>query len=134
MNSWQVDSRTPIDAIEPEIQVRDAGQRYIDILQDFASRVADSLIRGDIHSANVSFWSGAYALGIKCCGGISMTERAKQIGVQRATISKNAIRFIEANNIQPSFYMKEYQAGLSYCKARLRVINNGNSHRKWPLK
>jgi hypothetical protein len=99
--------------------------RYLDVLEGFASRIESGIIEGNPRSIAVAFWSASYALGLKCCGGVSMTDRAKQLGVRRATISKGAKKFIESNGLSPSFYMKNAQAGRSYCKARLNFVANG---------
>lgn len=126
MSPQPIDNRTAVDFIEPTLEVREAGMRYIDVLEGFANRIESAIIKGNIRSVAVAFWSVSYALGLKCCGGMAMTERARQLGVRRATISKNAKKFIESNSLTPSFYMKDKQSGRSYCKARLRVVANGN--------
>ncbi len=120
-----IDNRTPIDTIEPELNVRDAGLRYVELLEGFADRIQCGINEGNLRSAQVAFYSAAYALGLKCCGGMSMTQRAEQLGVRRATISKGAKKFVESNGLSPSFYMKDKQAGHAYCHARLRVVANG---------
>ena len=120
-----VDVRTAVDSIEPILQVREAGMRYIDVLEGFANKIETGIISGDMRSVSVAFWSGAYGLGLKCCGGVSMTERARQLGVRRATISKGAKKFVESNGLSPSFYMKDQEAGRAYCKARLNTVANG---------
>lgn len=99
--------------------------RYLDLLEGFANRIESGLLDGSVRSAAVAFWSAAYALGLKCCAGVSMTQRAEQLGVRRATISKGAKRFVESNGLTPSFYMKDKEAGQSYCRARLERISNG---------
>jgi len=99
--------------------------RYVDVLEGFASRIESGIVHGNLRSVSVAFWSAAYGLGLKCCGGVSMTERAGQLGVRRATISKGAKKFVESNGLTPSFYMKDQAAGRSYCKARLNVVCNG---------
>ena len=121
------DKRTAIDYIEPVLDVREAGMRYVDVLEGFANRIESGIVGGNLRSVSVAFWSGAYALGLKCCGGVSMTDRAKQLGVRRATISKGAKKFIESNGLSPSFYMKSKDSGRAYCKARLNVVANGYS-------
>jgi hypothetical protein len=126
MTSQQAtDRRTAIDYIEPVLEVREAGMRYLDVLDGFANRIESGIVEGDLRSVSVAFWSAAYGLGLKCCGGMSMTERANQLGVRRATISKGAKKFVESNGLSPSFYMKDQAAGRSYCKARLNVVANG---------
>ena len=119
------DKRTPIDYIEPVLEVREAGRRFIEVLDKFANRVESGIIEGNMRSVSVAFWSAAYGLGLKCCAGISMTDRASQLGVRRATISKGAKKFVESNGLSPSFYMKDKASGRAYCQARLNVVANG---------
>lgn len=107
--------------------MREASLRYVDLLDKFANRIESGLLRGNIRSTAVAFWSAAYGLGLKCCAGVSMTQRAEQLGVRRATISKGAKKFVESNGLTPSFYMKDKEAGSAYCKARLNRISNGKN-------
>jgi hypothetical protein len=79
---------------------------------------------GDVKAVAVNFWGAAYGLGLGCCDGMSMTERSQAIGVQRATISKQARMFIEANDLPPSYYMK--QETDAYIESRLAQLNSGN--------
>ncbi len=127
-----IDQRTPIDYIEPELDVRSASLRYIRVLEAFATRVGDALRTGDIRSANTAFWGSAYGLGLSICSGVSMTERASHVGVTRATISKTAQSFVTDNGLSPSFYMKSSQSHIPYARARRQYIANG-SHKKWKI-
>jgi hypothetical protein len=121
-----IDTRTPIDHIEPQLGVRDAGLRYVELLEGFADRIESGIKQGNMRSVSVAFWSVAYGLGLKCCGGMGMTQRAEQLGVRRATISKGAKKFVESNGLSPSFYMKDIKAGHAYCHARLNAVANGH--------
>ncbi len=125
-----VDQRTPIDYIEPELDIRSASLSYIRVLEAFATRVGDALRTGDIRSANTAFWGSAYGLGLSICDGVKMTVRASHIGVTRATISKTAQSFCTDNGLPPSFYMKSAQSHTPYSLARKGYIANG-SHKKF---
>ncbi len=127
-----IDQRTPVDYIEPELDVRNASLRYIRVLEAFATRVGDALRTGDIRSANTAFWGSAYGLGLSICSGISMTERASHVGVTRATISKTAQSFVTDNGLPPSFYMKSAASHRPYSLARKGYIANG-SHKKFTV-
>jgi hypothetical protein len=54
--------------------------------------------------------------------------KTAQIGVQRATISKQARAFIEANDLPPSWYMKNETD--NYVTSRLAQVaaSNGSSN------
>lgn len=121
-----IDQRTPIDYIEPEVDVRNAGLRYIRVLEAFATRIGDALSTGDIRTANTAFWGGAYGLGLSICGDLSMTKRASFVGVTRATISKAAQAFVTDNGLSPSFYMKSAESHRPYALARKSYIANGS--------
>ena len=121
-----IDPRTPIDYIEPELDVRNASLRYIRVLEAFANRVGDALKTGDIRTANTAFWGSAYGLGLSVCGEVSMTSRAAHVGVKRATISKVAQSFITDNGLPPSFYMKSSASHRPYSIARKTYIANGS--------
>lgn len=120
-----IDRKTPIDYIEPELDVRNASLRYIRVLEAFAARVGDALSTGDIRAANTAFWGSAYGLGLSCCGEVSMSRRASFVGVTRATISKVAQSFVTDNGLPPSFYMKSAESHRPYALARKSFIANG---------
>jgi hypothetical protein len=123
-----VDDLEPISASPPE-DLRGAAQRYTAILEAFANRVESGIAEESLKSVKVNFWGAAYGLGLRCCDGMTMTERSLAIGVQRATISKQARAFIEANDLPPSWYMKTEAD--SYVTSRLAQVaasngSNGN--------
>lgn len=120
-----IDQRTPVDYIEPELDIRNASLTYIRVLEAFATRVGDALRTGDIRSANTAFWGSAYGLGLSICGGVSMTARASFVGVTRATISKAAQSFANDNGLPPSFYMKSSASHKPYSIARKSYVANG---------
>src|SRR6266850_5969838 len=127
-----IDHRTAVDAIEPQLDVRAAGLRYVRVLQSFANKVNDGLSTGDIRSARTAFWGAAYALGLQCCENVTMTRCASYVGVTRATISKAAQSFTTENGLSPSFYMKNANSHKACSIARRSYIANG-SHKKFKI-
>jgi hypothetical protein len=124
-----VEHRTPVDDLEPisvspPEDLREAALKFVSVLNSFARRIESGLSDGDLKSVAVNFWGAAYGLGLSCCEGLSMTERSAQIGVQRATISKQARQFVESNDLPPSYYMK--QETDAYIESRLAQLNSGN--------
>ena len=120
----------PVDDIEPRIlpadELRHARVEAIRLLNALGNAVERSNPQGNVA---VAFWGAAYGLGLNCCDGMTMTERAQSLGVGRATISKGATSFCGANNLPPSYYMKTDGAGAVYSKVRIEVViasSNGN--------
>jgi hypothetical protein len=122
--------RTPIDDLEPleasPADLREAALKYVSVLEAFANRIESGIAEESLKSTKVNFWGAAYGLGLSCCEGMTMTERSLAIGVERATISKQARLFIEANDLPPSWYMKTEAD--SYVTSRLKQVaaSNGN--------
>jgi hypothetical protein len=127
--TW-IDRKTAIDHLEPlpdeHDDLRDFAVKSVAILNAFASRIESGFAQGTVQSVAVQFWSVAYALGLNCAAGISMTDRAVSLGVQRATISKGARAFCLANDLPPSFMMKAEAAAESYCDSRVASIQRAN--------
>lgn len=117
--------RTPVDELEPlEISpadYREAALKHVAVLNDLIERIQAGFRNGN---AEVAFWGCCYGLGTSNCEGTSMTEKAEQLGVCRAAISKQARAFIEANDLPPSWYMKNETD--NYLASRLAQLNNGN--------
>jgi hypothetical protein len=108
--AWNIDlivhdDRTPISYIEPVLETREAAMRYIDVLNGFANRIESGLLEGNLRSVQVAFFSVSYALGLKCCAGMNVTERALQLGVEPESISKGAQEFVESHGLSPSCFM-----------------------------
>ena len=55
-----------------------------------------------------------------------MSEKAQQLGVTRATISKQARSFVEANGLAPSWHMKQGTDG--YLRSRLAQVSASNGN------
>jgi len=91
---------------------RDAAIRAMEV----GNRMVDWIITAK--NKAVAVWQVAFAVGLNCCQGTSMTEVAKGLGVTKAAISKGAREFCEQNHLEPSFYMKSEEASKSYRKTR----------------
>lgn len=94
----------PVSDMEPEESTvnsyREASLKSIFIM----NRAYDFVMNSD--NRIVALWQSAFALGLACCEGTSMTRAGELCGVSRACISKGARRFCELNDLPPSFYMK----------------------------
>jgi hypothetical protein len=56
-----------------------------------------------------------------------MTERAISLGIARASISKGARNFVEANDLEPSWAMKSDASIDSYREVRIQVVINSSN-------
>jgi hypothetical protein len=65
----------------PQEDLRDAALKFVRIPDTFVRRI-EARLEGDLKSARTHFWGTAYGLGLSCCEGMTMTERAVQIGVE----------------------------------------------------
>jgi hypothetical protein len=101
-----VDYKSPDQCLEPILDAREAGMRYIDVLNAFADHIEASLTEGNLRSVQVSYWTVCFAVGLKRCGGMAMTERERQLGVRHGTIAKGAKAFIELHGLSPSCFMR----------------------------
>jgi hypothetical protein len=127
-----VDPKTAVDHLEPledtHSELRDAGLRAIEVLQAFAGLMERRL--GDpnvtVRDVALAFWKGAYALGLQCCAGVSMTDRAQLLGCERASISKGATSLCSSLGLAPSFYMKREGTAETFAKARIQSIAKQN--------
>jgi hypothetical protein len=140
-NGHEFESRTlndqhPVDDLEPEISQHEAyklaAQKFTKVMLAAFSHVESVLFRPNatMKDVMVAFWQVAYPLGISSCGGLNMTERAEELDVERATISKFATTFCRGQGIPPSFYMKGPDAPKSYQTARCKSIISCNKNSK----
>ena len=72
-------------------------------------------------------------MGLVCVDGRSMTTIGESLGLSRATISKHARAFGQANDLEPSFYMKSDEAVEAYSEARLDSIAEANERSLPPV-
>ena len=132
----------PIDELEAELkpadQVRDARMAAVHLLNDFASELIEALSDANpIRTALTRLYSIAYAMGLNVCGDLSMSERADQLGVERATLSKIACAWNTAHDLAPSFHQKSTGANETYARARREVVQSSNGttpHKKARIK
>ena len=130
-----ISRHSPLDDIEPQELhsdlVRDARIQTVRLLNAFGNVIERTLTDPNVNLTRVrtAFWGASYALGLNCCAGVSMTQRAASLNIERATISKAARNFVTANSLPPSYYMKLEAASDSYREARIQIViasNNGN--------
>jgi hypothetical protein len=70
-------------------------------------------------------WGAAFAVGASFCFGVSMSEKAAQLGCSRALISYKATEICKALGWPPSAYMKSEDAAETARQARNRVVGRG---------
>lgn len=115
----------PVDDIEPDAtagvdlaEVRkqaflEASRRQLFIL----NQAIDHVLRAN--DREVAAWQVAFALGLSCCQGQTMTKVGEALLVTRAAISKGAHAFCERVGVPPSFYMKSEEASDAYRERRI---------------
>jgi hypothetical protein len=122
-----ISRRHPVDDLEPTMlqsdAIRDARLQTVRLLNALAGSIEGAISKGNIKGIQTAFWGAAYGLGLNVCQGVSMTQRALSLGVERAALSKRATSFCSANGLDPSFLMKR-ESYLAYREARLEVIAN----------
>jgi hypothetical protein len=110
----------PIEDLEPicneSNEYREAAKRQLFIL----NRSFDWILNSE--NKVIASWQVAFALGLICCRGRTMTSISQDLNIERATISKGAIKFCKENSLQPSFYMKKEECKESYRCARNKTI------------
>ena len=79
-------------------EYRAASIRYLEVITIAATFIAES------DSPHVQAWAVVYALGLPCAEGVSMSDRAGQIGVSVAALSKQVKKFAALSDIEPSAY------------------------------
>jgi hypothetical protein len=127
-----IDRREPVDTLEPIDRpadlIREARVEAVRLLNAFGSSLESALSAKDatLTSVKLRFWGICFSLGLNICEGRSQTEIAESLGYERATISKIAIEYCNANGLAPSFYMKSATAPAAYQSARLESIERAN--------
>jgi hypothetical protein len=124
----------PVEHLEPETApadlVRDARMMAIVLLNDFGSELVHTAMRpgATLQEVKVKLFGISYAMGLNCSGDLSMTERADQLGVVRATLSKVARAWNCAHDLPPSWHQKSAVAITSYAATRRRVVASSNGN------
>ena len=130
----------PIDHFEPLLSVhdelRDCRLKTIQLLNNFALEMQRALTGNPnpataVRDGLVKLAGISFAMGLNVCGESSMTQRAAELGVTRATISKIATSWCVSHDLCPSFAMKSSEAVVEYARARRAVVqsssqSNGN--------
>lgn len=121
----------PVDRLEPELlpsdQVRDARLATVHLLNDFAAKMHSALTRNmSAVDGLVCLWGIAYGMGLTICGEVSMSARADQLGIERATLSKLATAWNISHDLAPSFHQKSAGANETYAAVRRAVVQSSN--------
>lgn len=125
-----VDTRTPIDQLEPleSDPIHDARMRAIEMINRFACDLEANLRHCPI-SFQTKFWGISYGLGLLICAGAPMFEKARELGVSRAALSHHANKFCLSNDLPPSIYMRPEKSRENYIEARMRNLRDQSSGR-----
>ena len=120
----------PVETLEPETKpadlVRDARSMSVLLLNDFAEEIRRALMDGGAQQALVRLFGISYGMGLNICGEVSMSDRANQLGVARATLSKIARSWNDAHELAPSFHMKAATSIATYAQTRREVVAASN--------
>lgn len=111
-------SHHPMDDMEPKVLMRKYDERSLAnraAIREAALKSIAIMNRAFDHAMHadrpmVALWQAAFAIGLACCDGITMTRAGEICGVTRACISKGARQFCKDNELEPSFYMKSDEA------------------------
>ena len=71
-----------IDEPSGDSPYREASRRYLEVISTAADYIAGSSAPGS------AVWHVIYALGLPCAEGVSLTDRAEQLGVSVGGLSK----------------------------------------------
>ena len=92
---------------EPEVtnEYRQAALHYFRIINSVACFISPST------SPHVAAWAVWYGLGLAICEGVSITDRAEELGISPQALSKQVRKFCKDAGIPESPYM--YKKGKS---------------------
>ena len=128
-----IDRTAPWDTLEPEVtpadQIRDARIAAIGLITSFGSELIEALSESEPSLKRVSqiVWSWAYALGLPCAEGVTVSRRADLLGVTRASLSKRMVEIVTVHGLPPSQFMKADGTGDTYAEARRESIARNNA-------
>jgi hypothetical protein len=125
----------PITHIEPKEgadEIRAAYVRCIVLINQFGSIMQEALEgkRASVDHALTRLYACGFALGCNFVGGTTLTQKAQQLGVSKALLSRHATAFLAAAGLEPSFYLKCTEARKTYAQRRREVVlaQNGNGN------
>jgi len=127
-----IDNRLPIDDLEPlpgeHDELRDAAIKFISIINAFSERLERAITEpgATVRGIATAYYSVSLALGLNSVNGRSFTEIAAVWNLERATLSKAAVSFVQANGLEPSWAMKKAETSIAFTHARLRSIAEHN--------
>lgn len=102
----------PVDDMELEDDERkiisDAFRKARFVMDRAVAHILDS------DDSELGAWQVAFALGSPHCMGLTMTQKAEELGLGKAAISKGATAFCRSAGIEPSAYMLGKGAQESY--------------------
>lgn len=108
----------PVDDIEAEeddrVVINAAFKKARFVMDRAVAHILDS------NDSELAAWQVAFALGSPHCMGITMTQKAEELGLGKAAISKGATAFCRSANIEPSAYMLGKKAQQSYRDLRTK--------------
>jgi len=128
-----IDRRGPWDELEPEDypanSVRAAQIRAVALLNAFGASLESVLTdrNATMCDIKIRFYALCFGLGLNLIEGRTMSEVAQNLGVERATLSKIAVQFCQANGLDPSWHMKKSGTGRTYTMGRLESIARRNA-------
>ncbi|HEX7531462.1 MAG TPA: hypothetical protein VF333_09980 [Pyrinomonadaceae bacterium] len=131
VDEFSVNRQTVVDDLEPQLKmadaVREARVEAVRLINSFASLIESALTRprSTMRDLLTVFYQGAYAMDLNLCEDVNVTERADNIGVRRATLSKGMVAFCVGNSLPPSRHMKDKETQAEYLKARLERVTRG---------
>lgn len=108
------DWRHPTEDMEPE-EVRDlfaVQKRFRFVLDRAIAHIIDA------DDPELAAWQVAFAMECPHCMGLTMTQKAAELGVGKAAISKGATAFCRIVELPPSKYMLSEDARDSYRELR----------------
>jgi len=87
-----------IDEPSVDSPYREASRRYLEIMSTAADYIAGSSAPGS------AVWHVIYALGLPCAEGVSLTDRAEQLGVSVGSLSKGVRTAQRLLDVEESAY------------------------------
>jgi hypothetical protein len=88
-----------IDESDAVNEYREAALHYFRIINSVACFISPST------SPHVAAWAVWYGLGLAICEGMSITDRAEELGISPQALSKQVREFCESAGIPESPYM-----------------------------